>query len=106
MTALAVKSNFNSGYTMKTDQAVVLASNNQGKLNEFEHLLAPLGWTVHAQRTSGIGDADETGSTFVENALIKAKHASAIAGLPAIADDSGLVVPALNGAPGIYSARY
>ena len=84
---------------------VVLASGNAGKLEELNALLAPLGVTLRAQRQLGISDAEETAITFVENALIKARHAAA-AGMPAIADDSGLVVPALGGAPGVLSARY
>ncbi len=85
---------------------VVLASGNTGKLKEFAALLEPLRMTVSSQAEHGVTPAEETGLTFVENALIKARHAAATAGLPAIADDSGLVVPALGGAPGIYSARY
>ena len=84
----------------------VLASNNAGKLNEFSELFHKMGLTVAPQRDYGVTDADETGLSFIENALIKARHASEATGLPAIADDSGLVVPALGGAPGIYSARY
>jgi len=85
---------------------IVLASNNKGKVREFSEMLSSLNMEVLPQATFNIDDADETGLTFVENAIIKARHASAIAGLPAIADDSGLEVDALNGAPGIYSARY
>ena len=84
----------------------VLASNNAGKLSEFSELFHHMGLTVAPQQDYGVTDADETGLSFVENALIKARHASEATGLPAIADDSGLVVPALGGAPGIYSARY
>lgn len=87
-------------------QKIVLASNNKGKVREFGEMLSVLDMKVLPQATFNIDDADETGLTFVENAIIKARHASAIAGLPAIADDSGLEVDALNGAPGIYSARY
>ena len=87
-------------------QKIVLASNNKGKVREFGEMLSPLDLEVMPQATFNIEDADETGLTFVENAIIKARHASAIAGLPAIADDSGLEVDFLNGAPGIYSARY
>ena len=87
-------------------QKIVLASNNKGKVREFGEMLSPLNMEVVPQATFNIEDADETGLTFVENAIIKARHASAIAGLPAIADDSGLEVDFLNGAPGIYSARY
>ncbi len=87
-------------------QKIVLASNNKGKVREFGEMLSTLNMEVIPQATFNIEDADETGLTFVENAIIKARHASAIAGLPAIADDSGLEVDFLNGAPGIYSARY
>jgi XTP/dITP diphosphohydrolase len=85
---------------------VVLASGNAGKLKELVSLLAPLDIELVSQRQLGICDADETASTFVENALLKARHASDASGLPALADDSGLVVPALDGAPGVWSARY
>ena len=84
----------------------VLASGNQGKLKELGGALEPHGITLIAQSEFNITEADETAVTFVENALIKARHASAATGLAAMADDSGLVVPALNGAPGIYSARF
>ena len=77
----------------------VLASNNAGKLSEFSELFQNMGLTVAPQRDYGVTDADETGLSFIENALIKARHASEATGLPAIADDSGLVVPALGGAP-------
>lgn len=87
-------------------QKIVLASNNKGKVRELGEMLATLDMEVLPQASFNIEDAEETGLTFVENAIIKARHASAIAGLPAIADDSGLEVDALNGAPGIYSARY
>lgn len=87
-------------------QKIVLASNNKGKVRELSEMLSALDMEVLPQATFDIEDADETGLTFVENAIIKARHASKIAGLPAIADDSGLEVDALNGAPGIYSARY
>ena len=87
-------------------QTIVLASSNTGKLKELQSLLSGLPFTVVAQSELGINDADETGLTFIENALIKARHACAVSGLPAIADDSGLAVDALGGAPGIYSARY
>ena len=86
--------------------AFVLASNNAGKLREFSELFDSMGLAVAPQRDYGVLDADETGLSFIENALIKARHASDATGLPAIADDSGLVVPLLDGAPGIYSARY
>lgn len=89
-------------------QRWVLASNNQGKLNEFQHLFDEhdLGVELIPQAQLDIEDAVENGLSFVENAIIKARHASRISGLPAIADDSGLCVPALGNAPGIYSARY
>jgi XTP/dITP diphosphohydrolase len=86
--------------------AFVLASNNAGKLREFEQLFSKLGLEVVPQAQFGVADADETGLSFIENALIKARHASEKTNKPAMADDSGIVVPALNGAPGIYSARY
>ncbi|HEY4583588.1 MAG TPA: RdgB/HAM1 family non-canonical purine NTP pyrophosphatase [Lysobacter sp.] len=85
---------------------VVVATGNTGKLAEFERLLAPLGIECVPQGELGIGDVDETGLSFVENALLKARHAARISGLPALADDSGLCVDALGGAPGLYSARY
>ena len=85
---------------------LVLASGNAGKLREFRRLLAPLGIDVVAQSELGIVDADEPHVTFVENALAKARHASAHAKLPALADDSGICVRALDGAPGVLSARY
>jgi XTP/dITP diphosphohydrolase len=85
---------------------VVLASGNTGKLAELQVMLEPAGVTMLLQRDLGISDAEETGLTFIENALIKARHASRMSGLPAIADDSGLAVDALGGAPGIYSARF
>ncbi len=85
---------------------VVLASGNAGKLQELNAVLAPLGVTLRTQRDLGISDAEETAITFVENALIKARHAAGAGNMPAIADDSGLVVPALGGAPGVLSARY
>ncbi len=87
---------------------IVLASNNRGKLAEFQALFdqANLGVQIITQGDLGISDAIENGLSFVENALIKARHASRMSGLPAIADDSGLCVPILVNAPGIYSARY
>jgi XTP/dITP diphosphohydrolase len=85
---------------------IVLASSNQGKLKELQALLSPLDVELIPQSALNIEDAEETGLTFVENAIIKARHAAKISGLPAIADDSGLAVAALGGAPGIYSARY
>jgi XTP/dITP diphosphohydrolase len=85
---------------------LVLASNNPGKLNEIRALLAPLAIEVIAQSDLGIGEAQELHQTFLENALAKARHASAAAGLPALADDSGICVDALGGAPGVHSAYY
>ena len=85
---------------------LVLASNNDGKLREFRRLLSPLGIEVIPQTELGIAEADEPHVTFVENALAKARHASAHARLPALADDSGICVRALDGAPGVQSARY
>ena len=85
---------------------LVLASNNAGKLRELQAMLAPLGWQVIPQGELGVTEAEEPACTFVENALIKARHASQATGLPALADDSGLAVTALGGAPGVYSARY
>ena len=85
---------------------LVLASSNHGKLQELRELLTGNGIELIAQSELGVEDSDETGSTFVENALIKARHATRITGLPALADDSGICADALNGAPGLYSARY
>lgn len=85
---------------------LVIASNNPGKLAEFSRLLGPLGYQVHTQAELGISEAEEPHPTFVENALAKARHASRASGLPALADDSGICVPALGGAPGVQSARY
>ncbi|MEQ8427452.1 MAG: RdgB/HAM1 family non-canonical purine NTP pyrophosphatase [Gammaproteobacteria bacterium] len=85
---------------------IVLASNNPGKVREINALLQQLSMDVIPQAELGVEDAIEDGLSFIENALIKARHAALQTGLPAIADDSGLEVPALNGAPGIYSARY
>ncbi|WP_130831642.1 XTP/dITP diphosphatase [[Erwinia] mediterraneensis] len=87
-------------------QKVVLATGNPGKVRELADLLAAFGLDIVAQTDLGVESAEETGLTFIENALIKARHASQVTGLPAIADDSGLAVDALGGAPGIYSARY
>ncbi|MEO6799647.1 MAG: RdgB/HAM1 family non-canonical purine NTP pyrophosphatase [Rhodanobacter sp.] len=87
-------------------QSIVLASGNAGKLAEFNPMLADSGWQVVAQASLGIEDAEETGLTFVENALIKARHAAHSSGLPSLGDDSGLCVDHLHGAPGLYSARY
>ena len=88
------------------DMEIVLASSNPGKLAELEALLGPTGLHVVAQDAFGVEPPEETGATFVENALIKARAACAATGLPAIADDSGIVVDALEGAPGVCSARY
>lgn len=85
---------------------LVLATNNPGKLREFRELLAPLGFDVEPLAQFTHVNADETGLSFIENAILKARHASQAANLPAIADDSGIEVDALRGAPGIYSARY
>jgi XTP/dITP diphosphohydrolase len=83
-----------------------MATSNPGKIREIARMLEGLGIDVVAQSEFGVSDADETGATFAENSLIKAQHAAAATGLPAIADDSGLAVDALGGAPGVYSARY
>lgn len=85
---------------------VVLASGNPGKLREFSELLSGRGWSLARQSDFGIEAPPETGSTFLENALIKARNAARLSGLPAIADDSGIEVDALGGAPGVYSARF
>ena len=87
-------------------QRIVLASGNAGKLREFNAMMSDLGLEFVRQSEFGVSDADETGLTFVENALIKARHAAQATGMPAMADDSGIVVDALGGAPGLYSARY
>ena len=85
---------------------LILASSNAGKLREFRRLLAPLRIELLGQSELGVPDADEPHPTFVENALAKARHAARYAGLPALADDSGVCVNALDGAPGVHSARY
>ena len=87
-------------------QDVVFASANAGKIAELKDLLSPLGYRVLPQGAFGVDAVDETATTFVENALLKAREATRVSGLPAIADDSGLEVDALNGAPGLYSARF
>ena len=87
-------------------QKLVLASNNVGKLREFQTLLAPFQYEVIPQGSLAISSAEEPYLTFIENALTKARHASAASGLPALADDSGICAHALNGEPGIHSARY
>ena len=95
---------------MSTRERLVLASGNAGKLAELRALLdnEPLNgrFDLHAQSEFGVADIDETGLTFIENALLKARHAARATGLPALADDSGLCVDALGGAPGLFSARY
>jgi XTP/dITP diphosphohydrolase len=91
---------------MTAPRRVVLATGNAGKQREFAALLAPRDFEVVLQTTLGIDSADETGTTFEANALIKARHAARAAGLPALADDSGLEVDALDGRPGVWSARY
>lgn len=85
---------------------IVLATGNPGKVKELQALLQPLNVEIVPQSDFNLPEAEETGTTFIENAIIKAKHAAKLTGLPAIADDSGLAVDALGGAPGVYSARY
>jgi len=92
--------------TPSSDRRIVLASNNAGKVREINQLLADTGLIVVPQSEFGVPEAEETGLTFVENAILKARNAAAYSGHPAIADDSGIEVDALNGAPGIYSARF
>ena len=87
-------------------QKLVIASNNPGKLREFQFLLQPLGIEVLTQAQLGIEEAEEPPVTFIETALAKARHVSLLSGLPALADDSGICVTALDGAPGVLSARY
>ena len=89
-----------------TERPLVLASGNAGKLREFNNLLSGLGFTVKPQSEFNVPEAIEDGLTFVENAIIKARNACKHTGLPALADDSGIEVDALQGAPGIYSARF
>jgi len=91
---------------MTERQKLVIASGNPGKLRELAALLEPLGFELHAQSEFDVPEAEETGTTFVENAIIKARNAAAHTGLPAVADDSGIEVDALDGAPGVYSARF
>ncbi|RUO64915.1 RdgB/HAM1 family non-canonical purine NTP pyrophosphatase [Idiomarina ramblicola] len=95
---------------MKLQKTLVLATGNAGKVAELRHMLSQTAttadWQVRPQSDWNFTEADETGTTFVENAIIKARHACQQTGLPTIADDSGLAVAALNGAPGVYSARY
>jgi XTP/dITP diphosphohydrolase len=85
---------------------LVIASNNPGKLREIERILQPLGMEILPQSAFNIPEAEEPYCTFIENCLTKARHASELSGLPALADDSGICVDALNGAPGVYSARF
>ena len=87
-------------------QKLVIASGNKGKLRELSALLEPLDYDVHTQAEFDVPDVPETGTTFVENAIIKARHAAELTGLAAVADDSGIEVDALDGAPGVYSARF
>jgi XTP/dITP diphosphohydrolase len=91
---------------MNQENRLVIASNNRGKIVELGALLAPLNLTLVAQGELGVSEAEEPAVTFVENAIIKARHASKITGLPALADDSGLAVDALKGRPGVRSARF
>jgi XTP/dITP diphosphohydrolase len=91
---------------MRSDPALVLATHNPGKVREIAALLAPLGFSVKSAGELGLPEPEETGSTFAENAILKARAAADATGLPALSDDSGLVVTALHGAPGIYSARW
>ena len=90
----------------RAESTVVLASGNAGKLRELQDALAPTGLRLKTQSEFEVPEVVEDGSTFIENAIKKARNASRFTGLPALADDSGLVVPALNGAPGVHSARY
>jgi XTP/dITP diphosphohydrolase len=92
--------------TPDTSKRIVLASGNRGKLRELNALLTPLGFDVIAQSELGIETPPETGDTFLDNALLKARYASNVTRLPALADDSGIEVDALDGRPGVYSARY
>lgn len=91
---------------MPSSKQIVIASNNDGKLREIKAILAVLDISIVPQSEFNVNDADETGLSFVENAIIKARHAASLTRLPAIADDSGIEVDILNGEPGIYSARY
>lgn len=87
-------------------QRLILASNNAGKLREFSDILGPIGFTLHPQGEFNVPEAEEPFATFVENALEKARHASRLTGLPALADDSGVCVNAFGGKPGVWSARF
>ncbi|NOX91617.1 MAG: RdgB/HAM1 family non-canonical purine NTP pyrophosphatase [Gammaproteobacteria bacterium] len=93
-------------FSRSLPEKVVLASSNAGKLREINQIIGGLGMAAVPQSDFDVPDADETGLTFVENAILKARHAAQFTGLPAIADDSGLEVDVLDGAPGIYSARF
>jgi XTP/dITP diphosphohydrolase len=93
-------------FTATMTQRLILASNNAGKLKEFAQLLGPIGFELHPQGEFNVPEAEEPFGTFVENALAKARHAARLTGLPALADDSGVCVNALGGAPGVHSARY
>jgi XTP/dITP diphosphohydrolase len=90
----------------KPHKELVLASGNRGKIDEFQQLLGKLGWRIRPQSEFATIEVEETGLSFIENAILKARNAAAYSGLPALADDSGLEVDALKGAPGIYSARF
>jgi len=91
---------------MNNQPTIILASNNQGKLREFHNLFSSTGLHIISQKDHNVDDAEETGLSFIENAIIKARHACEKTGLAAIADDSGLAIDYLQGEPGIYSARY
>ncbi len=91
---------------MPETKKLVIASGNAGKLRELSALLEPLGYALHTQSEFDVPEAEETGTTFVENAIIKARNAAEHTGLPAVADDSGIEVDALDGAPGVWSARF
>ncbi|MFZ9036342.1 MAG: RdgB/HAM1 family non-canonical purine NTP pyrophosphatase [Francisellaceae bacterium] len=91
---------------MKKTKKILFASSNKGKIEEVRQILIPLGYEIIPQSELDVPDVDETGLSFIENAILKARHCAAITGLPSLADDSGLAVAALDGAPGIYSARY
>ena len=107
MKSSPLKTTFSQAETLSGMPAkIVMASGNAGKLQEMARILADLDVTVIPQSEFGVSDADETGATFVENALLKARHAARATGLPAISDDSGLAVDALDGRPGVHSARY
>jgi len=100
------RSTVNSHIRHNAHSTIVLASNNSGKFREFTHLFMDTGLHIVSQQEYQVADVEETGLSFIENAIIKARHACEKTKLPAIADDSGLAIDYLNGAPGIYSARY